>query len=62
MMMTLKANTSMSMSKDHTLNMNSSKESELVGIYKLLSIILWAKYLIEAQGHVLDHTILLQDK
>ena len=43
MMITLGAGTSMSMSKAHKLNTNSSTEAELVGVYNALPVILWGK-------------------
>ena len=60
-MMTLGAGAAMSMSKAQKLNTGSSTESELVGVPDCLPDILWGKYLLEAQGHVIDHNILLQD-
>ena len=61
MMMTLEAGASMSMSKSHKLNTKISSKAELVGVYDALPDILWSKYFIKAQGHVIDHNILLQD-
>ena len=61
MMMTLGAGAAMSMSRAHKLNTKSSTEAELVGVYDALPDILWGKYFIEAQGHVIDHNVLLQD-
>ena len=61
MMMTLGAGAAVSMSKVQKLNTGSSTESELVGVYDCLPDILWGKYFLEAQGHVIDHNILLQD-
>ena len=61
MMMTLGAGAAMSMSKAQKLNTGSSTESELVGVHDCLPDILWGKCCVEAQGHVIDHNILLQD-
>ena len=61
MTMTLGAGAAMSMSKAYTLNTGSSTESELVGMYDALPDILWGRYFFEAQGHVIDHNILLRD-
>ena len=61
MMMTLRAGAAMSMSKAQKLNTGSSTKSELVGVHDCLPDILWGKYFLEAQGHVIDHNILLQD-
>ena len=61
MMMTLGAGAAMSMSKAQKLNTGSSTESELVGVHDALPDILWGKYFLEAQGHKIDHNVLLQD-
>ena len=61
MMMTLGLRAAMSMSKAQKLNTGSSTKSELVGVYDALLDILWGKYFIEAQGHKIDHNVLLQD-
>ena len=61
MMMTLGAGACMSMSKAQKLNTGSSMESELVGVHDALADILWGKYFLEAQGHKIDHNVLLQD-
>ena len=58
MMMTLGAGAAMSMSKAQKLNIGSSTESELVGVHDCLPDILWGKYFLEAQGHVIDRNIL----
>ena len=60
-MMTLGAGACMSMSKAQKLNTASSTESELVGVHDALPDILWGKYFLEAQGHKIDHNVLLQD-
>ena len=51
----------MSMSKAHKLNTKRSTEAEVVGVYDALPDILWGRYFIEAQGHIIDHNVLLQD-
>ena len=51
----------MSMYKAHKLNTKSSTEAELVGVYDALRDILWGKYVLEAQGYVIKHNVLLQD-
>ena len=51
----------MSIFEGHKLNVKSSTEAELVGIDNALPGILWGKYFIEAQGHVIDYTIILED-
>ena len=61
MMMTLGAGAAVSMSKAQKLNTASSTESELVGVHDALPDILWGKYFLEAQGHKIDHNVLLQD-
>ena len=61
MMMILGAGACMSMSKVQKLNTASSTESELVGVHDALPDILWGKCLFEAQGHKIDHNVLLQD-
>ena len=61
MMMTLGAGAAMSMSKAQKLNTGSSTESELVGVHDYLPDILWGKYFLEDQGHIIDHNVLLQD-
>ena len=60
MMMTLGAGASISMSKARKLNTTSSREAEVVVIDSLQDI-LWEKSFIEAQGRVIDHSVLLQD-
>ena len=61
MMMTLGAGAAIRMSKSQKLNTGSSTESGLVGVYDALPDILWGKYFLEAQGHKIDHNVLLQD-
>ena len=61
MMMTLGAGACMSMSKAQKLNTASLTESELGGVHDALADILWGKYFLEAQGHKIDHNVLLQD-
>ena len=61
MMITLEAGVSMSMSRAHKLNTKNSTKAELVGVYNALPDILWGKSFLEAQGHVIDHNVLLQD-
>ena len=61
MMMTLGAGAATNMSKAQQLNTGSSTELEVVGMYDALLDILWGKYFIEAQGHKIDHNLLLQD-
>ena len=59
--MNLGAGESMSMSKAHKLNTKRSTEAELVGVYNTLPDIIWGKYFIESQGHIIDHNVHLQD-
>ena len=61
MMMTLGAGAARGISRAHKLNTKSSTQAELVGVYNALPDILWGKYFVEAQGHVIDHNVLLQD-
>ncbi len=42
--------------------MKSSTEVELVGIDDSLEYILWARYLMQAQGYDMDASLLYQDK
>ena len=51
----------LSSSAKQKLNTKSSTESELVGAHDGLSLILWSRYFIEAQGYTIDHNILYQD-
>ena len=51
----------MSLFKGHMFNIKSSTESELVGIDDSLHDILWGKFFIEANVHIVKHNILIQD-
>ena len=51
----------LSSSMKQKMNTKSSTESELVGAYDGLSLILWSRYFIEAQGYTINHNILYQD-
>ena len=44
------------------LNVNSSIEGELFGAHNAMTVVLWRKHLIEAQGYTADHNKLYQDK
>ena len=50
-----------SMSGKQKLNVRSSTEGELVGVYDLLPTILWCKYFLESLGYNVEHNILMQD-
>ena len=43
------------------LNMNSSTEGQLLGSHNGLSVVLWSKNFIEAQGYTMEHNKLYQD-
>ena len=61
MMMTISAGAAMGMSKAQKFNTGSATESELVDVYDALPDILWGKYFLKAQGHIIDHNVLVQD-
>ena len=46
------------MSRRHKLNVGSSTESELVSIADVLSVMIWCKYFMGAQGYTLDNNLL----
>jgi hypothetical protein len=60
-MMSLGRGAPNSFSRKQKLNMRSSCEGELVGVYDALPLILWARYFIEAQGYTVEQNILFQD-
>ena len=43
------------------INTKSSTEAELVGVNEVLPQILWTRYFLEAQGHLITHNIIYQD-
>ena len=59
MMMTLGAGASKSMFKAHKLNMKSSTEAELVGVYDVLPDLFGVKSFLEDQGYKIEHNVLL---
>ena len=59
--MSIGAGAIMSFSRKQTLNTGSSTETELVGIDDALSLMIWTKYFLEAQGYIIYSTILFQD-
>jgi hypothetical protein len=50
-----------SMSRKQKINTRSSTEAELVGADDAMPQIIWTKYFIEAQGHVISENILYKD-
>jgi hypothetical protein len=50
-----------SMSRKQKLNTRSSTEAELVGADDAITMILWTKYFMEAQGYPIESNILYQD-
>ena len=50
-----------SMSSKQKLNTRSSTEAELVGINDVLSMILWTRLFLEAQGYQVTNNVLHQD-
>ena len=50
-----------SMSSKQKLNTRSSTEAELVGINDVLSMILWTRLFLEAQGYQVTDNVLHQD-
>ena len=50
-----------SFSKKQKINVRSSTEGELVGADDGMSLILWSKYFIEAQGYTVETNKLFQD-
>jgi hypothetical protein len=51
----------MAMSKKQKLNTRSSTEAELVGVDDAMTLILWTKLFLQAQGYRIDKNILYQD-
>jgi hypothetical protein len=51
----------MSMSKKQKLNTRSSTEAELVAVDDAMTLILWTKLFLQAQGYRIDKNILYQD-
>ena len=47
--------------RKHRMNVANSTESELVSIADVLSMIMWCKYFMEAQGYTIENNILYQD-
>ena len=50
------------LSRKQKLNTGSSTETELVGIYDALDMMMWTKYFMEEQGYSIASNILFQDK
>eukprot|EP00957_Ditylum_brightwellii_P135882 10364518-Ditylum_brightwellii.AAC.1 len=59
--MTLGKGSVYSMSSKQKLNTKSSTETELVGVNDMLSMILWAKYLLDEQGYNVNKSVVFQD-
>ena len=59
--MSMGAGATLSLSIKYNLNTSSSIETELVGIYDTVGLMMWTKYFMEAQGYIIDINILLQD-
>ena len=59
--MTLGKGSIYSTSTKQKLNTRSSTEAELVGINDAMSIVLWTRHFLEAQGVTVDGNVLLQD-
>jgi hypothetical protein len=51
----------MAMSRKQKLNTRSSTEAELVGVDDAMTMILWTKLFLEAQGYRIDKNVLYQD-
>ena len=51
----------LSFSRKQKLDTASSMEAELVGISDALCLIMWVKYLMEAQGYTINSNIMFQD-
>ena len=49
------------MSSKQKLNTRSSTEAELVGVNDVMSIVLWTRLFLEAQGFEVSDNILFQD-
>ncbi|KAG7345606.1 reverse transcriptase RNA-dependent DNA polymerase [Nitzschia inconspicua] len=59
--MTLGKGSVYSMSTRQKLNMRSSTEAELVGVNDAMSLILWTRHFLEAQGYTVQKNIVYQD-
>ncbi|KAG7353630.1 hypothetical protein IV203_002985 [Nitzschia inconspicua] len=59
--MTLGKGSVYSMSTRQKINTRSSTEAELVGVNDAMSIILWTRHFLEAQGHTVRENVVYQD-
>ncbi|KAG7352856.1 reverse transcriptase RNA-dependent DNA polymerase [Nitzschia inconspicua] len=59
--MTLGKGSVYSMSTRQKLNTRSSTEAELVGVNDAMSLILWTRHFLEAQGYIVEKNVVYQD-
>jgi hypothetical protein len=48
-------------STKHKINTQSSTESELVGVDDMMSLIIWTRYFLKAQGYKVSDNVIFQD-
>ena len=48
-------------SRKHKLNTKSSTESELVGVYDVLTQVIWTRYFLKEQGYTIHNNVIYQD-
>ena len=60
-MMSMVQGAAISGSKKQKLNTKISTESELVGVDNYMPMIIWVKYFLEAQGHIVSNNLPHQD-
>ena len=48
-------------SRKQKLNTNSSTEAELVGVDDVLTQVIWARYFLKKQGHMIQDNVIYQD-
>ena len=60
-MMPMGQGAAISGSKKQKLNTKSLTESEIVGLDNYMPMIIWVRYFLEAQGHIVSNNLLYQD-
>ena len=60
-MMSMGKGAIVNIARKHKMNVGSSTESELVSFADMLDMIMWKKYLMEAQGYTIESNVLYQD-
>ena len=60
-MMTMGNGAIQSMSRKQKLNTRSSTEAELIGVDDAMTMVLWTKFFLEAQGYDVEENVVYQD-